>query len=63
MTSQDDIPTIAEVARLLKVADKTVYSLSQKGDLASPACPRNSAVSYSTTRWSLWSNGSCIIEG
>ena len=33
MTSQDDILTIAEVARLLKVADKTVYSLSQKGKL------------------------------
>ena len=33
MTSQDDILTIAEVARLLKVADKTVYSLTQKGKL------------------------------
>ena len=32
-TSQDDILTISEVASLLKVADKTVYSLSQKGDL------------------------------
>lgn len=33
MTNQDDILTISEVANLLKVAEKTVYSLSQKGDL------------------------------
>ena len=33
MASQDDILTIPEVASLLKVAEKTVYGLSQKGDL------------------------------
>ena len=33
MTSQDDILTISEVAVLLKVAEKTVYGLAQKGDL------------------------------
>ena len=33
MTSQDDILTIPDIASLLKVADKTVYSLVQKGDL------------------------------
>ena len=33
MTSQDNIFTISEVASLLKVAEKTVYSLAQKGDL------------------------------
>ena len=33
MTSQDDILTIPDVASLLKVADKTVYSLVQRGDL------------------------------
>ena len=33
MTSQDDILTIPDVANLLKVADKTVYSLVQRGDL------------------------------
>ena len=33
MASQDDIRTIPEVASLLKVAEKTVYGLAQKGDL------------------------------
>ena len=33
MTSQDDILTIPDVASLLKVAEKTVYGLAQKGDL------------------------------
>ena len=33
MTSQDDILTLPEVAGLLKVAEKTVYGLAQKGDL------------------------------
>ena len=33
MTSQDDILTISDVAHLLKVAEKTVYGLVQKGDL------------------------------
>ena len=33
MASQDDILTIPEVASLLKVAEKTVYGLAQKGDL------------------------------
>ena len=33
MTSQDDILTIPDVANLLKVAEKTVYGLAQKGDL------------------------------
>ena len=33
MASQDDILTIPEVASLLKVAEKTVYGLSQQGDL------------------------------
>ena len=32
MASQDDILTIPEVASLLKVAEKTVYGLAQKGD-------------------------------
>ena len=34
MTSQDDILTIPDVASLLKVADKSVYSLVQRGDLS-----------------------------
>lgn len=29
----DEILTLAEVAQLLKVTDKTVYSLAQKGEL------------------------------
>ena len=33
MASQDDILTIPDVASLLKVAEKTVYGLAQKGDL------------------------------
>ena len=33
MASQDDILTLPEVANLLKVAEKTVYGLAQKGDL------------------------------
>ena len=33
MASQDDILTIPEVASFLKVAEKTVYGLAQKGDL------------------------------
>ena len=33
MASQDDILTIPDVASLLRVADKTVYSLVQRGDL------------------------------
>ena len=33
MTSQEDILTISDVAHLLKVAEKTVYGLVQKGDL------------------------------
>ena len=33
MASQDDIRTSPEVASLLKVAEKTVYGLAQKGDL------------------------------
>ena len=33
MTGQDDILTISDVAHLLKVAEKTVYGLVQKGDL------------------------------
>ena len=32
-TNQDDILTISEVANLLKVAEKTVYGLAQKGEL------------------------------
>ncbi len=31
--SQDDILTVSDVANLLKVAEKTVYGLVQKGDL------------------------------
>jgi excisionase family DNA binding protein len=30
---QDEILTLPEVAQLLKVADKTVYSMAQKGQL------------------------------
>ena len=33
MASEDDILTLPEVASLLKVAEKTVYGLAQKGDL------------------------------
>ena len=33
MTSQDELLTILDVASLLKVSDKTVYSLVAKGDL------------------------------
>ncbi len=33
MLSQDDILTISDIASLLKVAEKTVYGLAQKGDL------------------------------
>ena len=33
MASQDDILTIPDVANFLKVAEKTVYGLAQKGDL------------------------------
>ena len=33
MMSQDDILTIPDVADFLKVAEKTVYGLAQKGDL------------------------------
>ena len=33
MASQDDILTIPDVAGLLRVAEKTVYGLAQKGDL------------------------------
>ena len=33
MANQDDILTLPEVAGLLKVAEKTVYGLAQKGDL------------------------------
>lgn len=29
----DEILTLPEVARLLKVADKTVYTMAQKGEL------------------------------
>ena len=29
----DEILTLPEVARLLKVAEKTVYTMAQKGDL------------------------------
>jgi excisionase family DNA binding protein len=29
----DEILTVGEVAQLLKVAEKTVYSMAQKGDL------------------------------
>ena len=32
MRSQDDILTIPDVASFLKVAEKTVYGLAQKGD-------------------------------
>lgn len=30
---QDEILTLSEVAQLLKVAEKTVYSMAQKGQL------------------------------
>lgn len=30
---QDEILTLPEVAQMLKVADKTVYSMAQKGQL------------------------------
>ena len=33
LMNQDDILTIPDVANLLRVADKTVYSLVQRGDL------------------------------
>ena len=33
MACQDDILTIPDVSSLLKVAEKTVYGLAQKGDL------------------------------
>ena len=33
MASQYDILTIPDVANLLRVAEKTVYGLAQKGDL------------------------------
>ncbi len=33
MTSRDDVLTIPDVASLLKVTEKTVYSLVRKGDL------------------------------
>jgi excisionase family DNA binding protein len=33
MKNQDDILTISDVASLLKVAEKTVYGLAQKGDI------------------------------
>ena len=33
MASQDDILTISDLASLLRVADKTVCSLVQRGDL------------------------------
>ena len=33
MASRDDILTISDVTRLFKVTQKTVYSLTQKGDL------------------------------
>ena len=33
MTSRDDILTISDVANLLKVTEKTLYGLAQKGDL------------------------------
>ena len=33
MTSQDEVLTIPDVASLLKVTEKTVYSLVRKGDL------------------------------
>ncbi len=33
MANQDDILTLPGVAGLLKVAEKTVYGLAQKGDL------------------------------
>ena len=33
MAKQDDILALPQVADLLKVAEKTVYGLAQKGDL------------------------------
>ena len=33
MTSPDDILTISEIASLLRIAEKTVYGLAQRGDL------------------------------
>ena len=33
MTSRDDILTISDVSHLLKVLEKTLYGLAQKGDL------------------------------
>ena len=33
MTTDDEILTIPEVAALLKIAEKTVYVLAQRGDL------------------------------
>lgn len=32
-TSSDEILTLKEVARLLKVAEKTVYSMAQKSEI------------------------------
>ena len=33
MTVRDDILTISDVSNLLKVSEKTLYGLAQKGDL------------------------------
>ena len=52
MTSQDDILTISEVASLLKVAEKTVYGLAQKGDL--PAFKVGGQWRFSRTAIDSW---------
>ena len=52
MANQDDILTLPEVAGLLKVAEKTVYGLAQKGDL--PAFKVGGQWRFSRTAIDSW---------
>jgi excisionase family DNA binding protein len=48
----DTILTLAEVARLLKVAEKTVYTMAQKGEL--PAFKVRGQWRFKTTDLDQW---------
>ena len=53
----DEILTLAEVAQLLKVADKTLYTMAQRGEVP-PSRSADSGASNVTISTSGWSSRS-----
>jgi excisionase family DNA binding protein len=56
----DEILTLPEVAQLLKVAEKTVYTMAQKGEL--PAFKVRGQWRFKRTDLDLWVEGQKAIS-